>query len=123
MATKPDQHIRSVVTSYFDAKNRRDVEAMFKAFAPSATVRDENIEYACGPRIRRWLEDITQKGRLTFEVLETTPTERGVVAIVRASGEIPGSPFTLRYAFTLSGETIARLETDLCADGIKRSFA
>ena len=112
----------SIVSNFFDAKNRRDVEAMFRAFAPSATVRDEDIEYASSSRIRRWLEDITEKHRLTFKVIETTPTELGVVATVQASGDMAGSPFTLRYAFTLSGQTIARLEIDLAADRTNRSF-
>ena len=123
MTTTRVASTRSVITNYFDAKNRRDVEAMLQAFAPSATVRDENIEHAGDLRIRHWLEHITNAHHLAFEVVETTPTDRGAVAIVRASGDVPGSPFIVRYAFTLSGNTIARLEIDLLADATQRSLA
>lgn len=123
MTTTRVASTRSVITNYFDAKNRRDVEAMLQAFAPSATVRDETIEYAGSSRIRHWLEHITKTHHLAFEVVETTPTDRGAVAIVRASGDIPGSPFIVRYAFTLSGNAIGRLEIDLVANATKRSLA
>jgi ketosteroid isomerase-like protein len=109
--------VPSVVTEYFAAKNRRDVPAMLSAFAPCATVRDENVEFVGSSRIHRWLEDITQKHRLTFEIVDVIPSPVATVAIVRASGNVPGSPFDLRYAFTLSGRTIDRLDIDLCTRG------
>jgi ketosteroid isomerase-like protein len=113
----PAHDVPPVVTDYFSAKNRRDVPAMLSAFAPRATVRDENVEFVGRSRIRRWLEDITQKHRLTFEIVDVIPSPAATVAIVRASGNVPGSPFDLRYAFTLSGRTIERLDIDLCAHG------
>jgi ketosteroid isomerase-like protein len=115
---KPWAHdVPSVVTEYFAAKNRRDVPAMLSAFAPCATVRDENVEFVGNSRIHRWLEDIAQKHSLTFEIVDVTSSPLATVAIVRASGSVPGSPFDLRYAFTLSGRTINRLDIDLCAPG------
>ena len=88
---------------------------MLRAFAPSATVRDEIVEFAGRSRIHQWLEDITRRQELSFEVVDVIPNLASIVAIVRASGDVPGSPFYLRYAFTLSGRTIDRLEIDLCA--------
>ena len=102
----------SVIGNYFDARNRRDLAALCGSFSPSASIRDERIEYTGSAEIRQWLERVNAYD-LSFEVVDVKSIEDGFVAVVRVSGNVPGSPFTLRYTFRLSGALIVRLEIDL----------
>jgi hypothetical protein len=113
VAMSPVDNIPSIVTEYFAAKNRGDTEAIFSAFSPEPTVRDENVEHVGGSQVHRWIEEITQKHHLTFKIVEAMPADKGTIAIVLVSGDVLGSPFRVRYAFTLSAATIDRLEIDM----------
>ena len=57
-----------------------------------------------------WIEHATRKYRVTVEVKDVARDGgRDIVSGV-VSGDFPGSPAALRYAFTLAGTKITRLE-------------
>src|SRR5712671_5644559 len=89
------------LAQYFAAKNSYDIDA---------SVRDEGQEYRGRAAIRAWIEHATRKYRVTVEVKDVARDGgRDIVSGV-VSGDFPGSPAALRYAFTLAGTKITRLE-------------
>lgn len=100
------------ISTYFDATNAHDVDAMLATFAADALVHDEKQDFAGRVAIREWIDSTTRKYRVT-----ATPTgvdqvgEKTVVTAIVA-GNFPGSPAELRYRFTTNGDKIAGLEID-----------
>jgi len=58
----------------------------------------------------RWIEETTRKYHVTVEVADVTETHGKTVVTAFASGNLPGSPAQLYYAFILEGGKVARLE-------------
>jgi ketosteroid isomerase-like protein len=98
------------LAQYFAAKNSYDIDGMVAQFDDDASVRDEGQEYRGRAAIRAWIEHATRKYRVTVEVKDVARDGgRDIVSGV-VSGDFPGSPAALRYAFTLAGTKITRLE-------------
>lgn len=95
---------------YFDADQHKNEAALVVAFAEGATVRDEGAEHAGPEAIRDWWRAAKAKYRHVAQPLEATQTDGRTVVRARVTGEFPGSPATLTFAFTLKGDRIARLE-------------
>jgi ketosteroid isomerase-like protein len=98
------------IDRYLAADAANDVDALVNCFTPDAHVRDESHDYRGHDEIRSWKLGTMKKYTYTIEPLRVTQT--GDVATVEAkvAGSFPGSPVTLRFAFTLAGERIAGLE-------------
>jgi hypothetical protein len=104
------EELPSVLADYFAATNAHDVDAMSSAFTEDATVHDEGRDHQGHSAIRAWMKETIEKYDYQATPLESS--RAGSTAHVRVSlrGGFPGSPITLQYAFTLSGQRIARLE-------------
>jgi ketosteroid isomerase-like protein len=98
------------LTTYFTAKNRHDIDAMLMPFSEEAVVKDEGQERRGHAAIREWMEETTRKYRVTVEVTDVVETDGKTIVTAMVSGNFPGSPARLRYAFTLGGGKVARLE-------------
>jgi Uncharacterized conserved protein len=98
------------LAAYFAAVNTRDIDAMLAPFAESATVKDEGQERRGRAAIREWIVETTTKYGVTIEVLEVAGMAPNITVTGHVSGNFPGSPIDLRYAFILDGQRIARLE-------------
>jgi ketosteroid isomerase-like protein len=98
------------VANYIAAANSHDVEAVTAIFADDAVVRDEGQNRQGIAAIRQWAEEVSRKYRPTVEALDVTQTDGKTILSGRVSGDFPGSPIELRYAFTLNGGKIERLE-------------
>ena len=99
-----------VLADYFTATNAHDVGAMVAAFTEDATVRDEGRDHAGVAAIRDWMKETIEKYDYKVEPVESSRSGSRAVVLVSLRGKFPGSPITLQYRFTLSGERIARLE-------------
>jgi len=99
-----------VLAEYFAATNAHDVGAMTAAFTEDATVHDEGRDHAGVSAIRTWMEETIEKYDYKVEAIESSRNGSSAVVLVSLRGKFPGSPITLQYAFTLSGERVARLE-------------
>lgn len=97
------------IALYFAADADLDGAAPVEAFAAGAEVLDEGETHRGRAAIGAWWRAAKQKYRHRATPFELT--EAGGVTGVRAmvSGEFPGSPAALRFAFTLSGGAITRL--------------
>ena len=79
-------------------------------FSDDAVVRDEGRERQGVAAIREWLQEVSAKYRPTVDVLGVAQTADETTVTGRVAGDFPGSPVELRFAFTLAGDKIARLE-------------
>jgi len=99
-----------VLAEYFAATNAHDVGAMIAAFTEDAMVRDEGRDHVGVAAIRAWMRETIEKYDYKVEPIESSRNGSSAVLLVSLHGKFPGSPITLQYAFTLSGERVARLE-------------
>jgi uncharacterized protein (TIGR02246 family) len=98
------------LATYYEAKNQHDINGMLAPFAEDAVVKDEGQEHYGRAAIRSWMEHTTRKYRVTIDVKQIELVDDRLIVSGLVSGDFPGSPAMLRYAFTLSGPKIARLE-------------
>src|SRR5712692_8859256 len=98
------------LAAYFAAVNIHDIDAMLAPFSEAASVKDEGQERRGLAAIRQWIEETTRKYGVTIAVTNVAETTGNTTVTGRVSGNFPGSPVDLRYAFILDGKKIARLE-------------
>jgi hypothetical protein len=98
------------VANYIAAANSQNIEAVTACFTDGAVVHDEKRDRQGIAAIRKWAEEVSAKYRPTVEVLGVTRMGSTTVLAGRVSGDFPNSPLELRYAFTLNGGKIERLE-------------
>src|SRR5438552_2030266 len=106
MSTKLPQPL----AAYFAGVNIHDIDAMLAPFTEAAIVKDEGQERRGLAAIREWIEETTRKYRVTIVVTNVAETAGNTTVTGRVSGNFPGSPIELRYAFILDGQKIVRLE-------------
>ena len=99
----PDNLLR-----YFDSQNGHDAEGMVACFAPDAEVRDEGRTYVGREAIRQWKVETIAKYGISIEPLTATDEGAAVAVIARVSGNFPGSPADLTYAFLLNDSGLIR---------------
>ena len=99
-----------VLADYFVATNAHDVDAMSSAFAEDATVHDERRDHRGLAAIRTWMKETIEKYDYEVTPLDSSRASSKALVLVSLRGNFPGSPITLQYAFTLSGQKIAHLE-------------
>ena len=106
----PPTKLAPAVAGYIAAANSQDVDAVAACFVDDALVHDESQDRRGTAAIRAWAEEVSRKYRPTVEVLEASEEGGAVLVVGRVSGQFPGSPVDLRYAFTVNGNKIERLE-------------
>ena len=98
------------IAAYIAAANAQDIDAATGCFASSAVVRDEQQDRRGIAAIREWAAEVSEKYRPTVEVLGADTDGETILLRGRVSGDFPGSPVELRYAFKLKGGKIEWLE-------------
>lgn len=98
------------IASYFAADAADNPDAFMRLFADHAVVIDERRTYSGRDAIRAWKWEAAAKYNYTAEPVALV--ERGSQTVVTAhlTGDFPGSPIDLNYAFTLDAGSITRLE-------------
>jgi hypothetical protein len=97
------------VAAYF-AADRADGEAVSRCFAENAVVKDEGHTYNGRTAIKKWKDEASAKYQYTCEPLVCDDKDGKIVVTCRLSGNFPGSPVDLRFAFELAEEQLASLE-------------
>lgn len=97
------------VAAYF-AADQNDGDAVALCFTENAAVVDERRTHEGRDAIRRWKAEASAKFRYTTAPFAIGGDGDRIVVTARVSGDFPGSPVDLRYAFVLEGGKIARLE-------------
>lgn len=97
------------VVAYF-AADRADGEAVFRCFSENAVVKDEGHTYNGRAAIKQWKEAASAKYEYACEPLVCEDKGGKIVVTCRLTGNFPGSPVDLRFAFELTREQIVSLE-------------
>lgn len=98
------------IQRYFEADQSGDAEQVLDAFTPDAVVKDEGHTHIGQSEIASWWNGTRAKYRHRAHPRQVQ--ENGPETIVRAevTGDFPGSPAMLGFAFQLHGNLISRLE-------------
>ncbi|SFI53802.1 nuclear transport factor 2 family protein [Albimonas pacifica] len=98
------------VAAYFAADAARDAEALARCFAADGAVQDEGAAHVGRDAIRAWWRDAHARYAFANQPLDAAEAPGGVVVRARVTGDFPGAPAVLRFAFALSAGAIRRLE-------------
>ena len=93
------------IRTYFDA----DSATPLAAFAPDAIVADEGHRHVGHAAIDAWWRDARAKYQAVAEPLEVSSKDDAHEVRARVTGQFPGSPITLTFAFRMKGDRIAAL--------------
>jgi SnoaL-like domain len=97
------------IADYF-AADARDGAAVASCFSADAVVVDEKQTYTGRDAIAQWKAEASRKYDYVSEPVAIENAAGRIVVTARLTGNFPGSPIDLRYAFTLAGNIITRLE-------------
>ena len=98
-----------VVQTYVDSSNRHDVKAILSCFSDDAFVQDEAHEYRGSKEIEGWIATTIEKYKFQIKPLSVSNADGKTVVALEVSGTFPGSPITLDYRFTITGDRISSL--------------
>ncbi|MCA2207243.1 nuclear transport factor 2 family protein [Nocardia rosealba] len=98
---------QSLITSFVEATNNHEAEALADLFGPESVVVDDNTEYRGATRIAQWIQDHQIAPKITLTVVDYDPSSQALTA--DANGDFPGGPLPFVFHFTLA-DVIERLE-------------
>lgn len=96
--------------NYFDLSNGMDTGRVNDCFTPSATVHDEGGTYQGLAAIESWLKETREKYQFSSKPISIAKKGLQEIVVAEVSGNFPGSPIQLNYAFVLNGGKIQSLE-------------
>lgn len=96
--------------AYFDADQAAADTAPLDAFAAQAVVRDEGKTHVGHDAIAAWWRAAKAAYGHTAEPLEATDDGGRTLVRARVSGDFPGSPADLTFAFRVENGLITGLE-------------
>jgi len=103
----------SVITRYFAADARRDIDAIVALFSDDAVVVDEGQTYHGREAIRGWREGAASVYQYTTQVDDTKHFDAASYLVTgRLTGNFPGGTAALQWRFTVQNDLISRLEID-----------
>lgn len=102
--------IPAIINDYINAANRHDLDGVVRCFSASGTVRDEGKIHHGHAAIRQWKEAASKKYDAIIEPVAAKEEGGQSIIACRVSGNFPGSPVELTFAFGLTGSGIADLE-------------
>ena len=97
------------IAAYFEA-DKRDGEAVARCFTKEAVVKDEGRTHSGPEAIRTWKTGASAKYLYTSEPFAVEHRDGQYIVTTRLTGNFPGSPVDLRFAFRLERGKIASLE-------------
>ncbi len=97
------------IAAYFDA-DKHDGEAVACCFTKQAVVEDEGQTHSGLEAIKAWKSAASVKYLYTSEPFALEQKDGRYIVTSRLTGNFPGSPVDLRFAFRLERGKIASLE-------------
>jgi ketosteroid isomerase-like protein len=100
-----------VITRYFAAADRRNIDEVVRLFSDDAVVADEDRTWRGASGVRAWREGPATAYQYTTKV-QSIESAGGAnyIARVRLEGNFPGGIVDLLYRFTIDDQSIRRLE-------------
>jgi len=106
----PAPDLPAPVAAFFAADAARDAEALAASFAPSGAVKDEGATHVGREAICAWWQGAYDQYRFRNEPLDAVEDDGRLVVRARVTGDFPGAPAILRFAFDTGADGIRRLE-------------
>ncbi|MEU6538157.1 nuclear transport factor 2 family protein [Streptomyces sp. NPDC047000] len=91
------QNIQDFAKEYFGAALDPDRERYFSLFGDEVVVHDDGRRHQGLTAVRRWRAEVPS---VRYALRLVTGTAIACKAVAEVSGDFPGSPVTLRFAFT-----------------------
>ena len=104
-----DLNLPEPIAAYFDA-DKGDGEAVARCFTKQAVVKDEGRIHSGPEAIKAWKTAASAKYLYTSEPFAVEHRDGRYIVTTRLTGNFPGSPVDLRFAFRLERGKIASLE-------------
>ena len=98
------------IANYFAADMAGDASALARCFTAEGVVRDEGGTFTGIAAIQEWHMRAKAKYHFTVEPLSVGARDGEIVVTGKVTGDFPGSPITLPYAFRVAGHKIVSLE-------------
>lgn len=102
--------IPAIINDYINAANHHDADGVVRCFSADGAVRDEGKLHQGHAAIRKWTEAAGKEYGATIEPVAAQKEGGKSIVACRVSGNFPGSPVALKFAFELAGSGIAALE-------------
>jgi hypothetical protein len=101
--------IKPPLSTFYEASNAHDADAVAALFGETALVHDENADHRGRAAIRDWAKGTYDKYDVRLTPRDARP-EAGVVFVTTGvAGNFPGSPIELRFRFVAEGDRIEEL--------------
>jgi len=97
------------IAAYFDA-DKRGSDAVARCFTNRAVVKDEGRTHSGPEAIKAWKTAASAKYSYVAEPFAVEQRAGQLIVTSRLTGNFPGSPVDLRYAFRLERGKIASLD-------------
>lgn len=99
------------IATYFQEKNRDNVDEVISCFSPTATVIDEgeNMKMTGHDSIRQWMTGTVADYKLSTDVTKSVESEENTTVTALVSGDFPGSPIEFEYEFKTQAGKIEQL--------------
>ncbi|MBV0913724.1 nuclear transport factor 2 family protein [Anianabacter salinae] len=97
------------IEAYFTAVAPQDGDTLAAAFAPDAIVHDEGHGHHGPQAIRDWWLAAKAKYRHNAEPMAVAEAEGKIVVKANVTGDFPGSPAVLTFAFGMTDNRISDL--------------
>jgi SnoaL-like domain len=115
LTTMPDEatpeSAPDVVSRYFEADARRDIEAVLSLFREDAVVTDESREWRGLAEIRQWRLGPVSKYEYTTTIARIDHSDESHYRVSgHIDGNFPGGTAELEWDFSIVGGLISRLE-------------
>lgn len=98
------------ISDYFNISNGVGSVPIQDCFASDAVVLDEGGTYQGLVAIESWLQEARQKYQFSAKPISSAKNEQYEIVVAEVSGNFPGSPIRLNYAFILNEIKIQSLE-------------
>jgi hypothetical protein len=99
-----------VISGYFDADARHDVDAVVALFTDDAVVIDEGQTWRGSSEIRAWREGPASRYEYSTQLSGTWEAGPGEYLLSGTlSGNFPGGTANLTWRFTIAGNSIKQL--------------
>lgn len=95
----------AAVEKFVSTTNAHDAEALFRVFAPGATVVDDGTTYATEAEIRDWIT----VHQVAPKIVLTPTSFDGNRLVASADGDFPGGPLDFAFAFSTEGDLVTDL--------------
>ena len=98
------------LSTYFEAANAHDADAVAALFGETALVHDDNADHRGRAAIRHWAQGTYDQYDVRLSPEIATTDGEAIVVRTRVAGSFIGSPIELKFRFVTDGDRIEELK-------------